>query len=197
MNLKKWFKTKTVLAMALIGLLIAVVLPMQADVEKTAYAAASEDAIEAALYNYDYYVKANDDVAQALKKDPNAMYAHWINHGMKEGRNASMVFNAKYYLEVNPDVAAIVGNDYVAAYNHFVTNGIKEGRESSPVFSVKYYLENNTDVASVFNNDYVLAAVHFNKSAIAEGRSGSSNFDYTVYRYCSSGLPTDSGKWPQ
>ena len=181
MNLKQWFKTKTALAIALAGFLLAALLPVQNGAEKTAYAA--ED-IEAALYNYEYYVKANDDVAKALNSDPDAMYNHWITCGMAEGRNASMVFNAKYYLEVNPEVAAAVGNDYVAAYNHFVTTGIYQGLESSPVFDVKYYLENNTDVANAFNNDKVMAAIHFNTSAIAEGRSGSGNFDYTVYSYC-------------
>ena len=192
MNLKKWFKTKTLLAMALAGLMFAALLPMQSGEKKTAYAAGN--AIEDALYNYDYYVKANDDVAQALNKDPNAMYQHWINCGKAEGRNASMVFNAKYYLEVNPEVAAMVGNDYVAAYNHFVTTGIYQGLESSPVFDVKYYLKHNTDVASYFNNDYVMAAVHFNQSAIAEGRSGSGNFDYTVYSYCNTDVAALYGK---
>jgi len=181
MNLKQWFKTKTALAIALAGFLLAALLPVQNGAEKTAYAA--ED-IESALYNYEYYVKANDDVAKALNSDPDAMYNHWLNCGMAEGRNASMVFNAKYYLEVNPEVAAMVGNDYVAAYNHFVTTGIYQGLESSPVFDVNYYLENNTDVANAFNNDKVMAAIHFNTSAIAEGRSGSGNFDYTVYSYC-------------
>ena len=140
--------------------------------------------IEASLYDYEYYTMANEDVAVALEYDKTKMYEHWINVGMAEGRNASMVFNAKYYLEVNPSVKALVGNDYVAAYEHFVTSGLLEGLESSPVFSVTYYLEANEDVAEVFGNDYVKAANHFNQNALAEGRSGSGNFDYTVYKHC-------------
>ena len=140
--------------------------------------------IESALYNYEYYTNANEDVAVALGYDEEAMYQHWLNYGMAEGRNASMVFNAKYYLEKNPSVRAKVGNDYVAAYEHFVNEGLLAGLESSPVFSVKYYLEANTDVAAAFNGDYISAAQHFNENAIAEGRSGSGNFDYTVYREC-------------
>jgi len=155
--------------------------PIQA---QAAVTESQRTAIESCLYNAEYYEKANDDVAVALKHDDEAMYQHWLNYGMAEGRNASMVFNAKYYLEKNPDVAAEVGEDYVAAYEHFVTTGLLEGRESSPVFSVKYYLEANTDVAQAFNGDYVSAAKHFNENAIAEGRSGSGNFDYTVYRSC-------------
>ena len=75
--------------------------------------------IEASLYDFEYYCMANEDVAVALGYDENKMYAHWLNFGMAEGRNASMVFNAKYYLEVNPSVKAVVGTDYVAAYEHF------------------------------------------------------------------------------
>ena len=149
---------------------------------------AMEDAtraeIEASLYDFEYYKMANEDVAVALGYDEEKMYEHWLNFGMAEGRNASMVFNAKYYLEVNPSVKAAVGNDYVAAYEHFVTTGLLAGLESSPVFDVKYYLQANQDVAQVFGNDYVKAANHFNQNALAEGRSGSGNFDYTVYRYC-------------
>ncbi len=140
--------------------------------------------IEASLYDFEYYTMANEDVAVALGYDKEKLYEHWLNFGMAEGRNASMVFNAKYYLEVNPSVKAVVGNDYVAAYEHFVTTGLLVGLESSPVFSVKYYLEANQDVAGVFGNDYVKAANHFNQNALAEGRSGSGNFDYTVYKNC-------------
>ena len=134
--------------------------------------------IEASLYDFEYYAMANEDVAVALNYDEEKMYEHWINFGMAEGRNASMVFNAKYYLEVNPKVKALVGNDYIKAYEHFVTTGLLQGLESSPVFSVKYYLQANQDVAKVFGNDYVKAANHFNQNALAEGRSGSVNFDY-------------------
>ena len=140
--------------------------------------------IEASLYDFEYYTMANEDVAVALNYDEEKMYEHWLNFGMVEGRNASMVFNAKYYLEVNPEVKALVGNDYIKAYEHFVTEGLLAGLESSPVFSVKYYLEANQDVAQVFGNDYVKAANHFNQNALAEGRSGSGNFDYTVYKDC-------------
>ena len=151
---------------------------------KTAVSTATRAEIEASLYDFEYYSMANEDVAVALGYDKDKMYEHWLNFGMAEGRNASMVFNAKYYLEVNPDVRAAVGNDYIAAYEHFVTTGLLAGLESSPVFSVKYYLQANQDVAEAFGNDYVKAANHFNQNALAEGRSGSGNFDYTVYKDC-------------
>ena len=180
-NIRKMLYKSLVLA------LIITAAPMQGVAPKQAQAAVTDSqraVIESCLYNAEYYEKANDDVAVALNYDRDAMYKHWLDYGMAEGRNASMVFNAKYYLEKNPSVAAKVGNDYVAAYEHFVSEGLLAGLESSPVFSVKYYLEANTDVAQAFNGDYVSAAKHFNENAIAEGRSGSGNFDYTVYRAC-------------
>jgi len=194
MRNKKWFRVKGVLTLALAGLMMVSSAPV-AEKPTTVYADDLRASIEECLYNADYYANANMDVAVALNHDKEAMYQHWLNHGVTEGRNASMVFNAKYYLEVNPDVAKIVGNDYKAAYEHFVTTGLLEGRESSPVFSVKYYLQANTDVANAFNGDYISAAKHFNLNAIAEGRSGSRNFDYTVYRACNTDVEELYGEY--
>jgi len=185
MRNKIWLKAKGILALTLAGLVLVSAAAPVAAKPTTAYADDRRAEIEKSLYNAEYYAKANEDVAVALEGDPDKLYQHWLNYGMAEGRNASMVFNAKYYLEVNQDVADAVGaENYTGAYEHFVTSGLLEGRESSPVFSVTYYLEANTDVAAAFNSDYVMAAQHFNESAISEGRSGSGNFDYTVYRAC-------------
>ena len=182
-------KVKKILAFCMIGIVLVTSVIGQVVPITMAYANESiteelRAEIEASLYDFEYYCMANEDVAVALNYDKDKMYEHWINFGMAEGRNASMVFNAKYYLEVNPSVKAAVGTDYIAAYEHFVTTGLLAGLESSPVFDVKYYLEANQDVAQVFGNDYVKAANHFNSNALAEGRSGSGNFDYTVYKDC-------------
>ena len=182
-------KVRKLLVFCMTGAMIATSVVGQAIPIITVYAKESiteelRAEIEASLYDFEYYCMANEDVAIALNYDEDKMYEHWLNFGMAEGRNASMVFNAKYYLEVNPSVKAEVGEDYVAAYEHFVTTGLLEGLESSPVFSVKYYLQANQDVARVFGNDYIKVANHFNQNALAEGRSGSGNFDYTVYKNC-------------
>ena len=182
-------KVREFLVSCLTGAIVATSIVGQVAPVTTVYANESiteelRAEIESSLYDFEYYCMANEDVAVALNYDEEKMYEHWINFGMAEGRNASMVFNAKYYLEVNPSVKAVVGTDYIAAYEHFVTTGLLAGLESSPVFDVKYYLEANQDVAEVFENDYVKAANHFNSNALAEGRSGSGNFDYTVYKDC-------------
>ena len=184
MKPKTCVTVKRFFVMVLTATLVISCMPVMAEPVAVYAAENRRIEIETALYNAEYYEKANEDVAVALGYDAEKLYEHWLNHGKAEGRNASMVFNAKYYLEKNPDVAAKVGNDYEAAYEHFVTEGLAAGLESSPVFSVKYYLEANADVANEFSGDYVKAANHFNTNAIAEGRSGSGNFDYTVYRAC-------------
>ena len=195
---KGYFKATKAMAVVVAAVMLVITIPAAsaAPIQVQAAVDASTRAeIESALYNAEYYEKANDDVAVALNYDDEKMYEHWLNYGKAEGRNASMVFNAKYYLEKNPEVAAIVGNDYVAAYEHFINEGLQAGLESSPVFSVQYYLQANTDVAQVFNGDYISAAKHFNLNAIAEGRSGSGNFDYTVYRACNTDVEDLYGEY--
>ena len=154
----------------------------------------SREDLETALYNFDYYVMANPDVANTYKYDTEKVYKHWISIGIAEGRIASLIFDAKYYLEVNPSVKSLIGNNYAAAYEHFVTTGLKSGLESSPVFDVKYYLQENPDIAAKVDNDYVRAAIYFNQNALTDNRVASSRFDIAVYKKCNTDVADLYGK---
>lgn len=48
----------------------------------------------ASVYDYNYYVNNNVDVKKAYGDDENAVLAHFVNYGMKEGRQAKSTFNA-------------------------------------------------------------------------------------------------------
>ena len=51
----------------------------------------------ASVYDYNYYVNNNVDVKKAYGDDENAVLAHFVNYGMKEGRQAKSTFNANSY----------------------------------------------------------------------------------------------------
>ena len=56
------------------------------------------------------------------------MLAHFVNYGMKEGRQAKADFNAGVYRENYADLQSAYGNDLKSYYLHYMNFGKKEGR---------------------------------------------------------------------
>lgn len=84
------------------------------------------------MFNEEYYLKMNPDVAAAVKKGdyPNGK-AHYDAYGKKEGRRAypqlPLEFNEGSYLTNNKDVAAAVKKgDYVCGAEHWMMYGWNE-----------------------------------------------------------------------
>ena len=93
--------------------------------------------VEDVMFDSNYYAATQGDVVFYLGDDKEVLRQHYMNYGIKEGRQASVYFDVKYYLATNGDVAKVFGaNNYEAAYNHFITYGMKEGRVASRVFDV-------------------------------------------------------------
>ena len=82
----------------------------------------------ASVYDYNYYVNNNVDVKKAYGDDENAVLAHFVNYGMKEGRQAKADFNAGVYRENYADLQSAYGNDLKSYYLHYMNFGKKEGR---------------------------------------------------------------------
>lgn len=127
-----------------------------------------------ALFYYNQY----SDLQKNIGYNESALYEHWKNSGIKEGRCASPYFDVKYYLNEN-DLKAAFGNDYLAAYNHYKTYITKEYRKLSPVLDLSYYKNSHNDLSS-FNGQDLLN--HFINFGINEGRRGSANFDPNFYK---------------
>ena len=83
------------------------------------------------VFDADYYRNAHADLNAAYGSDAEELYNHFIQFGIKEGRQAHPAFDIKYYLNENSDLKAAFGKDYQKAMNHFVTNGYKEGRKTA------------------------------------------------------------------
>ncbi len=83
------------------------------------------------VFDAEYYAAAYPDVAQKIGNVPEALFAHYLLHGIQEGRNASRNFNLNAYKEFNPDLVEIYGDDpenESAYYTHYLTYGKDEGR---------------------------------------------------------------------
>ena len=81
-----------------------------------------------AVYDYYYYVSNNSDIKNAYGNDDQAVLAHFVNYGMKEGRQAKADFNAGVYRENYADLQSAYGNDLKSYYLHYMNFGKKEGR---------------------------------------------------------------------
>lgn len=85
----------------------------------------------AAVYNYKEYLQYNQDLAASLGDNQKALFEHFINSGMKEGRQGNSEFNLAAYKANNPDLVALFGDDNVKYYEHYIAGGKAEGRKAA------------------------------------------------------------------
>ena len=134
------------------------------------------------LFNSKFYADTNQDLKAAFGYNEAALRNHWLNCGIAEGRQASVIFNSKEYLGYYSDLKAAFGNNYKAAYEHFINSGINEGRKGSRLYDVRYYLSNNGDLANTYGSNYSKVTQHFVLCGINEGRDASETFKISVYK---------------
>ena len=81
---------------------------------------------KALTFDASYYSSKYADLKSAFGTDKTKLYNHFINAGIKEGRQASPCFDVKYYLTNNADLKSAFGSNYQKAYDHYITTGYKE-----------------------------------------------------------------------
>lgn len=87
---------------------------------------------EQALFDAPWYLSTNPDVA-AAGIDP---WAHFLEHGWREGRDPHPLFDSDWYRWRYEDVAAAGVNPWL----HFLASGAGELRRPNPVFDPDWYL---------------------------------------------------------
>ena len=110
------------------------------------------------LFDPDYYLKENPDVA-AAGIEP---VVHYAAAGVGEGRNPNPFFDSAWYLAVNADVREAGLNPLY----HYVSGGAAEGRSAGPDFDTAYYLAQNPEVGASGMNPLM----HYIRYGRAEGR---------------------------
>lgn len=152
-----------------------------------------------AVYNPDYYLQHNPDVAAACGQNSDTLILHFLRCGMNEGRCASAEFDVKTYKKRYKDLRAAYGQNYKAYYQHYRMYGKKEGRSAigtvsyidgitvyqgvdySAVYDYNYYVNHNADVKRTFGEDDIATLEHFVKFGMAEGRRAKETFDVVSY----------------
>lgn len=82
------------------------------------------------VYDYNFYKENNADLAASLGDNQWKYLEHFINSGMKEGRQGNAEFNLAAYKANNPDLVALFGDDNAKYYEHYIAGGKAEGRKA-------------------------------------------------------------------
>lgn len=159
-----------------------------------------------AVYNYEYYIENNPDVKAAYGTNKRSVLMHFVNNGMKEGRQGCESFNVYSYKNRYSDLRNAFGSDLTKYYLHYINNGKNEGRiatgniatqdyvttyngvDYSAVYDYNYYLENNADIKAAYGGDENATLKHFVICGMREGRRASAAFDVKSYKNAYSDL---------
>lgn len=104
---------------------------VMAEPAQTKAANQSDRDIYRAVFDASYYYNAYPDVAAAYGMDEAALFAHFLNFGIYEGRSASAEYNPQAYRARYIDLQEAFGEDMAAYCRHYVACGRAEGRSAS------------------------------------------------------------------
>ena len=80
------------------------------------------------VFNASYYAERYRDLKAAYGTDTEALFYHFIAHGMSEGRQAIDTFNVQIYRARYPDLQKAFGNNLPLYYQHYIQFGAMEKR---------------------------------------------------------------------
>ena len=152
------------------------------------------------VYDYNYYITHNKDVADFYGNNEQAVFNHFLRRGMIEARQAIETFNVKIYRDNYEDLQKAFGNDLVKYYQHYIKYGKKENRvttyhivptsfydgiEYCSVFDADYYIAKYPDLQKAYGNEkdkYDKLIYHFYKWGMKERRQAKPEFNVDIYK---------------
>ena len=168
--------------------------------ENTVVAATSYKGIDySAVYDYNYYANKYPDLKAAFGSNDTLYIQHFVENGMKEGRQAKSIFDVHSYMLQYSDLRRTFGNNLKDYYLHYMSCGKSEGRagtgcttmtgattvykgvDYSSIYNYNYYVGKYTDLQSAFAYDDAAALEHFVNCGMTEGRQAKKTFDVRSY----------------
>lgn len=159
------------------------------------------------VYNPDYYMSHNPDVAKAFGTDSDTLIKHFLNQGMNEGRRACEEFDVTTYMNRYSDLRAAFGDDKKQYYYHYMFHGKAEGRNAIPgdvsvyngvdystVYDYQFYMDKNPDIKAAFGDSDLAALEHFVRYGMSEGRVANASFNVNAYMHNNKDLRAAFGK---
>ncbi len=105
------------------------------------------------IFDYEYYKEQNPELVDLLGDSFEALFEHFCNYGIFEGKTCNDYFDPSAYAALNSDLAEAYGNDIVAYYVHYVGGGKDEDRPS-PTLTTCY--EKGVTVTSLADSTIVI-----------------------------------------
>lgn len=84
----------------------------------------------APVFSPSYYSNKYPDLKSAFGTDETKLFNHFIEYGMKEGRQAIATFNVTAYRNNYSDLRKAFGDNLPKYYQHYIEFGIKEKRKA-------------------------------------------------------------------
>ena len=149
-----------------------------------------------AVFYAEYYLNHYPDLKTAFGNDSTKALQHFVEYGMKEGRQASAEFALNIYKSNYEDLAKAFGTNNVLYYWHYMNYGRAEGRNAmtripstvydgvdySAVYDYEYYRAHNDDLARAYGDVSDKFLEHFVKYGMKEGRQASAEFKLKAYK---------------
>ncbi len=82
------------------------------------------------IFNPTYYSDKYSDLKKVYGTDVTKLFNHFLNYGMKEGRQAISTFNVIAYKNNYEDLRKAFGDNIVSYYKHYLQYGYKENRKT-------------------------------------------------------------------
>lgn len=80
------------------------------------------------VFDAEYYSNRYQDLKEAYGDNAEALFMHFLTHGMKEGRQASAAFNVHAYQDRYADLRKAFGENLPLYYQHYIQFGKDEKR---------------------------------------------------------------------
>lgn len=127
-----------------------------------------------------FYLDKYPDLKRAFgPKNLEAAKQHWLNNGIKEGRQSSFSFSLPAYQAKNSDLWDHNIRTYEAVLNHYITLGHKENRDTSPkgtpfdmplTFDPDFYQRYYADIGRAMGGNFGALVKHWRENGIKDGR---------------------------
>ena len=127
----------------------------------------------ATLFDADYYAYTNYDVVEALGSNYDALFNHFCDCGIWEGRKGWPDFDPSAYASAYPQLKEAYGNNILAYYLDYYNTGIAQGRYLTTVEKCE---ENGIKVQSLFGEwQFLDVNIYQAASYLSDSNGDSSN----------------------
>lgn len=163
----------------LIALIMAVLVVFSSTVPVNAAVNAPNEKLPQSLeelFDAQFYAYKYPEVVSVVGNDEKALFNHFVEHGINEGRTCSSLLNVAQYRANYPDVANALDHHWDDIVKHYFTNGINEGRKSfvsSEDVAIKNALQAGTAIDSQNNNSIILKSID---SAILDAQGSTTGY---------------------